>query len=322
MKKPVTSGISGQDGALLGRFLINKGYEVFGTSRDIETSAFGNLDILGIRKHVNLVSMTPSDYRSVLNVISKYEPDEIYNLAGQTSVSLSFEQPVETRESIRVGTLNMLEAIRFTGNGTKFYNACSSECFGNTEKPANENTAFMPRSPYAIAKATAFWDVANYREAYGIHACSGILFNHESPLRHSRFVTKKIVNAVINILERKSDELVLGNIGVLRDWGWAPEYVEAMWKIMQHDRPEDFVIATGESNTLEQFVEAAFDYVGLKAADYVKIDYALRRITDLDESRADVQKARDILGWSAKYKMRDVAHRMIEFGLGNTNEIE
>ena len=193
--------------------------------------------------------MALKDFRSVLQALIKVEPDEVYNLAGQSSVGLSFQQPVETLESISVGTLNLLEAIRFTGKPIKFYNACSSECFGDIADAADESTPFRPRSPYAVAKAAAFWEVANYREAYNILAYSGILFNHESPLRPARFVTKKIVTAACRIAAGSREKLKLGNIAIQRDWGWAPEYVEAMWLMVQQDNPDDFVIATGETHS-------------------------------------------------------------------------
>ena len=232
MKKALICGVSGQDGAYLAQLLLNEGYEVWGTSRDAQISSFRNLDVLGIKEQVKLVSMSLTDFRSVLQVLTRSQPDEVYNLAGQTSVGLSFEQPVETLESIATGTLNLLEAIRleairFLGASIRFYNASSSECFGDTGgQAADENTPFRPRSPYAVAKAAAFWEVANYREAYGLFACSGILFNHESPLRPERFVTQKIVASACRIAKGSNEILSLGNIEIRRDWGWgwAPEY--------------------------------------------------------------------------------------------------
>ena len=257
MKKALICGISGQGGAYLARLLINKRYEVYGTSRDSYVLDFRNLERVGIRNQVKVMSMAPNDFRSVLQVLTKVEPDEIYNLAGQTSVGLSFEQPVETLESIAISTLNFLEAIRFRSSPVKFYNGSSGECFGDIgNAAADETTAFRPRSPYALAKATAFWEVANYREAYGLFACSGVLFNHESPLRPERFVTSKVVATACRIAEGSKEKLCLGNISVTRDWGWAPEYVEAMWLMLQQNEPDDFVVATGESHTLEEFVNA------------------------------------------------------------------
>ena len=256
MKKALICGVSGQDGAYLAQLLLNKGYSVCGTSRDAQMSSFQNLARLGIRDSVKLESVSLTDFRSVLQVLTKIQPDEVYNLAGQSSVGLSFDQPVETLESVATGTLNLLEAIRFTGANIKLYNAGSSECFGDTgELAADESTPFRPRSPYAVAKAAAFWEVANYREAYGLFACSGILYNHESPLRPARFVTQKIVAAACRIATGSSEQLYLGNISVVRDWGWAPEYVEAMYLMLQQQQPDDYAIATGESNKLEDFVE-------------------------------------------------------------------
>ena len=252
-------GISGQDGTYLAQLLLEKGYRVIGTSRDAQVTTFGNLIKLGIRDRVEVASMALSDFRSVLQVLARFQPDEVYNLAGQSSVGLSFEQPVETLESISVGTLNLLEGIRFLNRDIRLYNAGSSECFGDTgDTPANEQTPFRPRSPYAVAKAAAFWQVANYREAYGLFACSGILFNHESPLRPERFVTQKIVRAACRIAAGSKERLTLGRLDIQRDWGWAPEYVEAMWKMLQQPQPEDFVIATGETHALQDFVAEAF----------------------------------------------------------------
>jgi GDPmannose 4,6-dehydratase len=257
--------------------------------------------------------MALNDFRSVLQVINKIQPDEIYNLAGQTSVGLSFELPVETMESITLGTLNLLEAIRFIGSPIKLYNAGSSECFGDTGMGfADENTPFRPRSPYAVAKAAAFWQVANYREAYNLFACSGILFNHESPLRPQRFVTQKIVTSAHNIAAGKIDKLCLGNISIQRDWGWSPEYVEAMYLMLQQDCPDDYVIATGASHKLEEFVAEVFSYLGLNWREYVEVDSSLFRPTDIAVSQGNAAKAKEKLGWQAKYSMRDVAHLMVD----------
>ena len=277
MKTSLICGISGQDGAYLAQLLLIKGYTVYGTSRDAQMSSFKNLQILGIQSQVHLESMAINDFRSVIQVMKKVQPDEVYNLAGQTSVGLSFEQPVETLESIAFGTLNILEAIRFIGNPTRFYNAASSEIFGDTKgEPADENTPFSPRSPYAVAKATAFWEVANYREAYGLFACSGILFNHDSPLRPERFVTQKIVSTACRIAQGKQEKLFLGNIDIQRDWGWAPDYVEAMYLMLQQKQPDDYVIATGESYKLEDFISMTFKFLDLDWHDHVTTDKKLR----------------------------------------------
>ena len=317
MKKALICGVSGQDGAYLSQLLLEKGYEVYGTSRDAQISSFRNLQQLGIREKIHFESMSLNDFRSVLQVLIKIEPDEIYNLAGQSSVGLSFQQPVETLESISVGTLNLLEAIRFSGKAIKFYNAGSSECFGDTGGvAATEDTPFRPRSPYAVAKSAAFWEVANYREAYGLYACSGILFNHESPLRPERFVTRKIIKAINQIAAGKQECLHLGNTSIKRDWGWAPEYVVAMWKMLQQDEPDDFVIATGISYSLEEFVKAAFSSFDMEWHDYVVTDSNLLRPSDLSVSKANPEKAEKVLGWKADYDMKDVVRMMVEHDRG------
>ena len=306
-------GISGQDGAYLASLLLERGYRVAGTSRDAQMSTFDNLTRLGIRERVELTSMAINDFRSVLQALARFEPDEVYNLGGQSSVGLSFEQPVETLESISVGTLNLLEGIRFLNRGIRLYNAGSSECFGDTGgTPANEQPPFRPRSPYAVAKAAAYWEVANYREAYGLFACSGILFNHESPLRPERFVTQKIVRAACRIAAGSNERLQLGNLEIQRDWGWAPEYVEAMWRMMQQPAPEDLVIATGETHSLAAFVDAAFSTLGLAAQDHVETNPALMRPTDLRVSRADPAHAEARVGWRARTRMREVVRNMVE----------
>jgi GDPmannose 4,6-dehydratase len=305
-------GVSGQDGAYLTKLLLDRGYTVSGTSRDAQISSFRNLEYLGIRNRVTLESAALNDFRSVLQVLFKTQPDEVYNLAGQTSVGLSFEQPVETLESIGVGTLNILEAIRFIGKPIKFYNAASSEVFGDINgAAADESTPFSPRSPYAVAKATAFWEVANYREAYGLFACSGILFNHDSPLRPERFVTQKIVASACRIAAGKQDKLYLGNIDIQRDWGWAEDYVEAMYLMLQQDRSDDYVIATGESYKLAEFIEIAFRLVNLDWQEYVISDKELRRPTDIAISRGNPHKAKAQLGWEAKHKIADIVRLMI-----------
>jgi GDPmannose 4,6-dehydratase len=310
--KALICGISGQDGSYLAQLLLLKGYQVVGSSRDAQVSPFENLVRLGVRDRVGVESIALNDFRSVLQALIKTEPDEIYNLAGQSSVALSFQQPVETLESISVGTLNLLEAIRFTGKPIKLYNACSSECFGDIADAADELTPFRPRSPYAVAKAAAFWEVANYREAYNIFACSGILFNHESPLRPARFVTKKIVRAACAIAAGSREKLQLGNIAIQRDWGWAPEYVEAMWLIMQQKNPDDFVIATGKSNSLEDFVALAFAQVGLEWRRHVVINPGLFRPTEIAISRGNPRKSRKILGWQANYTLKEVITAMVK----------
>jgi len=255
--------------------------------------------------------MAVNDFRSVLHTLKCFSPDEIYNLAGQTSVGLSFEQPVETMESIAGGTLNLLEAIRFADYPVRFYNAGSSECFGDTgDAPADEGTPFRPRSPYAVAKASAHWMVHNYREAYGLFACTGMLFNHESPLRPSRFVTQKIVSAAARI-KRGSDERVkLGNISIQRDWGWAPDYVDAMWRMLNSQSPQDFVIATGKTVSLEYFIAGVFEKFGLNWKQYVDVDNNLFRPTDILVGRANPERARIVLGWRHHLDVDGVIERM------------
>lgn len=312
MTKALICGVSGQDGAYLAKLLLEKGYQVWGGSRDAQVASFGNLNRLGIRQDVQLVSLSISDFRSVLQTLLRVKPDEVYNLAGQSSVGLSFEQPVETLESISVGTLNLLEAIRFSNLPVKFYNAGSSECFGDTGSvAADEMTPFRPRSPYGVAKAAAFWQVANYREAYQLQASTGILFNHESPLRPERFVTQKIVAAACRIATGNGETLTLGNIDIARDWGWAPDYVEAMWLMLQQEQPDDYVIATGHTHKLRDFIDVVFRTVGLNWEEHVRTDSSFFRPTDIAEGHANPAKARIQLSWKASHTMEDVARLMV-----------
>ena len=311
-------GIGGQDGAYLAQHLLDQGYAVVGTSRDAQAGRFSGLERLGIRDRVQLVSMSPIDFRSTFQVVKRSQPDEIYNLAGQTSVGLSFDQPVETFESIVVGTINLLEAIRMLGRPIRLYNAGSSEMFGNAgDEPAGERTVLKPRSPYGIAKATSFWQIAQYREAYGIRAATGILFNHESPLRPERFVTQKIVAAACRIARGEQQTLSLGDLSVHRDWGWAPEYVVAMHRMLQLDVLEDLVIATGHTHSLEEFVETAFAAVGLDWRRHVVRDPKLVRPTEIDRGRADTRRASDVIGWTARHAMHDVVRLMVEARLAD-----
>jgi GDPmannose 4,6-dehydratase len=266
--------------------------------------------------------MAPTDFRSVLNVLRRTDPQEVYNLGGQSSVGLSFEQPVETLESIAIGTINLLEAIRFLDRPIRFYSAGSSECFGDTEgRAANEQTPFRPCSPYAVAKSTAHWLVANYRTAYGLHASTGILFNHESPFRPERFVTKKIVTAAVRIAGGERSRLTLGNIQIKRDWGWAPEYVDAMWRMLQQPNGSDFVIATGESHTLEEFVDTAFGQVGLDWREHTDLSEALMRPSDLAGGLGDASRAREVLGWSPTFRMNDVIKAMVAAERAETERV-
>ena len=312
MKTALICGVAGQDGAYLAQFLLKRGYRVIGTSRDAQYGNHKNLSALGIEGSIAIESMALSDFRSVLQVLAKTQPNEIYNLAGQSSVSLSFEQPVETLESIATGTLNLLEAIRFTKQPIRIYNAGSGECFGDTGKlVANESTQFRPRSPYAVAKAAAFWELANYREAYALFACTGILFNHESPLRGARFVTSKIVRTACRIARGSGERLRLGNIDVARDWGWAPEYVEAMWLMLQQPQPDDYVIATGVTHSLAHFIELTFRACELGWREWVDFDSTLLHTTDLKEGHADPSKAHRELGWRATVSLEEIVRRMV-----------
>lgn len=320
-KRALICGISGQDGSYLAQLLLSKNYHVTGTSRDAQIASFENLSRLGIRDQVERFSMVLTDFRSTLQVLAKVQPDEVYNLSGQSSVALSFEQPVETMASIGTGCLNLLEAIRFLGRDIRLYNASSSECYGDTGgRAADEATPFHPRSPYAVAKAAAHWTVVNYREAYGIHALNGTLFNHESPLRPHRFVTKKIIATACAIANGSKQKLRLGNLAINRDWGFAPEYVDAMWRMTQLDTPTDLVIATGRTSSLEDFVAAAFAEVGLDWSQHVEVDDTLRRTSDIMYSAGNAAKAQQLIGWRAESSMREVVRYMIEAELQHQPE--
>jgi GDPmannose 4,6-dehydratase len=314
MKTALICGISGQDGSYLAQLLLNKGYQVIGTSRDADISGFENLKRLGIRDRVSTRSMSLMDFRSITQVLTESDPDEIYNLSGQSSVGLSFLQPTQTLESIALATLNLLEATRLLNKKLRLYNAASSECFGEVgaSSPATETTPFRPRSPYGIAKAAAFWEVANYREAYGNFAVSGILFNHESSLRPARFVTRKIVQTVCRIAGGSDERLPLGNLDISRDWGWAPEYVEAMWLMLQTDEPTDYLVATGESHTLGEFVAACFEAVGLDYRLYVDINRALFRVTEIQSSHGNPSKAERDLNWRARTTMKELVRKLVD----------
>lgn len=311
MKKALICGISGQDGAYLAKFLLTKGYEVIGGSRDATTNNFVNLKRLNVIDDLKLVSINLTDFRSTLQTINKIKPDEIYNLSGQSSVGLSFDQPIETFESICIGTLNLLEAIRFCDTNIKFYNAGSSECFGNSPNDlCDENTLFKPKSPYGIAKASAHWQVVNYREAYNLFAVNGVLFNHESPLRPKRFVTQKVIKAVTEIAAGKLSKLEVGNIDIIRDWGWAPDYVEAMWLMLQQETPDDFVISTGIGHSLREFIQLAFKCVNLEMDNYLIINQLFFRPTDLQYVVGNPQKAKNLLGWSSNHDLKWIVNEM------------
>ena len=312
-KRALICGISGQDGTYLAKLLLERDYEVWGSSRDAELTAFNNLHRLGIYHSVRLVSLNLRDTGSIIGLLRRIRPDEVFSLAGQSSVGLSFEQPVETIESIALGALSLLEAIRLSDLNIRLYNAGSTECFGDTgDGVANENTQFHPRSPYAVAKASAYWTVANYREAYGMFACTGILSNHDSPLRPRRFVTSKIIHAAASLALGRDVRISLGNLNIERDWGWAPEYVEAIAMMLKQPHPEDYLIATGRSYTLTQFVETAFELAGKNWTDYVTIDERLMRPTDILRNKVDPSKAANGLGWKASNSMKDVIAMMLE----------
>lgn len=311
-KKALICGVSGQDGSYLAQLLISKGYDVYGTSRDAQGSNFANLNRLGIINRIRILSMDSADFSSVFKALIISEASEIYFLAGQSSVGLSFEQPLETIQSIALGTLNVLEACRMIKEPVRLYSAGSSECFGDTiGAPASEVTPFLPRSPYGVAKASAYSLVNNYREAYSLYACTGILFNHESPLRPERFVTQKIVSTAKRIAEGSPNKLRLGRLDIARDWGWAPEYVEAMWLMLQQPEPKDYVIATGETRTLQEFVEKTFSLLGLDWHDHVEQVGEFVRPTDITISRADPSKVAKELGWVARHKLDEIIFDMI-----------
>ncbi|MGP9688740.1 GDP-mannose 4,6-dehydratase [Psychrobacter sp. AOP22-C1-C5] len=312
-KVALICGMTGQDGSYLAQFLLSKGYRVWGTSRDATNSNNTNLIRLNIVNKTKLVTMDPLDFRSVLTTINHVEPDEIYYLAGQSSVGLSFELPSETIQSIVLGTLNILEACRMSAKPVRLYQAGSSECYGDVGKNiADESFPFKPSSPYAVAKASAYWLVDNYRKSYGLYACTGILFNHESPLRPKRFVTQKIIESARAISEGKIDRLTLGRIDINRDWGWAPEYIEAMWLMLQQNEPDDFIVATGHSHSLEEFISIAFQSFGLEWQNHIVQSNEFYRPSDIIFSQANPNKINNKLGWRAKVMLPQIIEKMIE----------
>ena len=315
-RRALICGISGQDGAFLARLLNSKGYEVWGTSRDAQGCEFKGLRAMNIFDKVKILSMSIEDFRSVLNVFSEVKPHEVYNLAGQSSVGLSFEQPLETISSIATGTLNQLEAIRSLDKSTRFFCAGSGDCFGETGKQAAiESSMFHPQSPYAVAKAAATWHVSVYRESYGLFACTGILFNHESPLRQKNFVTSKIVSVAKRIAAGSDEKLKLGNIEIRRDWGWAPEYVEAMWRMLNRESPEDFVVATGVTQSLQEFVKTVFEEASLDWRNHVIIDPSLFRPKDPIESVGNSSKAKKLLDWQPMFVGSEIPKKMFRENL-------
>ena len=311
-KRALILGVTGQDGRLLAKLLLEKGYQVFGASRSNPSLVFGALESVGLSDEIALLQYDGLNESSIAEILRTSEPDEVYNLAGLTSVALSFERPDEAFSSIAKGTFHLVHQQRKYPGAFKLYNAGSSESFGDTQGArADEHTALNPRSPYGAAKAAAFWQVKTFRESYGQFCCSGILFNHESSLRTERFVTKKIVNAAVRIASGSSEKLSLGNLKVSRDWGWAPEYVEAMWLMLQQQSPEDFVIGTGETNSLEDFTCEVFKCLNLDWRDHVTTSDSLLRPLDIAANYANPEKAKKVLGWTAKTKMRGVIQNLI-----------
>ncbi len=312
MRRALIVGVSGQDGAYLSQLLLQKGYWVAGTSRDARSNSWTNLRRLGVHGRVHTLSLDTGDPEGVARVLEETHPDEIYNLAGQSSVGLSFERPLETFASISLGMFHVLEAIRRLGLRARVFNACSSECFGDTgENAADEGSPFRPHSPYAVAKAAAYWAAANYRDAYGLWVCSAILFNHESPLRSERFVTSKIVGAACRIARGSGERLRLGTLTIVRDWGWAPEYVDAMWRLLQQELPRDYVVASGSSSTLEDFVREIFAALDLDWRAHVEVDPALGRPSEPRCVRGDARRIARDLGWSARCRLPELARRLV-----------
>jgi GDPmannose 4,6-dehydratase len=320
MRKAFITGITGQDGSYLAEFLLSKGYEVHGLIRRASTFNTSRIDHIYMDPHEENVKLLLyygdlSDSEQISNVIYNISPDEIYHLGAQTHVRISFDSPEYTSNITGLGTIRLLEALRRSGNRIKFYQASSSEMFGNQPPPQDENTAFKPRSPYAISKLFSYWSTVNYREAYGIFASNGILFNHESPRRGETFVTRKITRAIANILDGKQKFLYLGNLEAERDWGYSPEYVEVMWKILQQQTPDDYVIGTGVSHSVKDFLESSFSYVNLNYKDYVKIDKRYFRPTDVDRLISNPEKARKVLKWNPKITFEELVKIMVDFDI-------
>lgn len=321
MKRALITGITGQDGSYLAEFLLGKGYEVSGLVRRGSSINTARIDHIFQDPHednprLKLTYGDLSDGSSLTRLIDAFHPDEIYNLGAQSHVRVSFDIPEYTGDVGGLGTLRLLEAIKRSNPSIRFYQASSSEMFGKVrELPLRETSPFYPRSPYAAAKLYAYWLTVNYREAYNLHACNGILFNHESPRRGETFVTRKITKAVARIKLGVQEVLYLGNLDAQRDWGYAPEYTEAMWLMLQQPAPDDYVIATGETHSIREFVERAFDYAGLDWKDYVKIDARYFRPTEVDVLLGDPAKARERLGWAPKVTFSELIHIMVEADL-------
>ena len=320
-KKALITGITGQDGSYLAELLLAKGYEVHGLIRRASTFNTGRLDPIyadphAVKNRLLLHYGDLSDASGLSRLLGKIQPDELYNLAAQSHVRVSFDAPEYTTDVGATGTVRLLEAIRETGLSPRFYQASSSEMFGKVrEIPQTETTPFHPRSPYGCAKVYSFWITVNYRESYGLHASNGILFNHESPRRGETFVTRKITRAVAHIQAGLEDKLYLGNLDAKRDWGYAKEYVEAMWLMLQAERPQDYVVATGESHSVRELVEAAFDRVGLAWKDYVEVDPRYFRPSEVDHLRGDATKAREELGWKPQVDFAHLVRMMVDHDL-------
>lgn len=317
-KCAVITGITGQDGAYLAKLLLEKGYRVIGVVR--RSSHYGvathRLDWLGITDQVEMVDGDLLDLGGLARTIREAKPDEVYNLAAQSFVKTSWAQPTLTAQATGVGVVNILEAVRLEAPGARFYQASSSEMYGLIqEAKQSETTPFYPRSPYAVAKLMGHWMTINYRESFDMFACSGILFNHESPLRGLEFVTRKVTDAVARIKLGKADELRMGNIDATRDWGHAQDYVRAMWMMLQHDTPDDYVVATGRTVSVRDMINVAFSHVDLKSEDYVKIDPAFFRPAEVDVLLGDPAKAKRILGWETQISMEDMIREMVDADL-------
>jgi GDPmannose 4,6-dehydratase len=318
VKKALITGITGQDGSYLSELLLEKGYEVHGIIRRASTFNTHRIDHLYRDPHINGVRLflhygDMSDSTNLVKLLYRIQPDEIYHLAAQSHVRVSFDIPEYTGDVTALGTIRILEALRETGVPSKFYQAGSSEMFGKVQEvPQKETTPFYPRSPYAVAKVYAHWATVNYRESFGMFACNGILFNHESPRRGEIFVTRKITRAVAHILAGLQDKLYLGNLEAKRDWGYAKEYVEAMWLMMQQEQPDDYVIATGETHSVQEFLEESFNYAGLDWRQYVEIDRQYFRPAEVDLLIGDASKAKAKLGWEAKTKFKDLVRLMVD----------
>lgn len=314
MKRALITGITGQDGSYLAELLLKKGYKVYGLKRRTATQNFENIQ--HILKEIEFLSGDLSDLASLIQAIKLSQPDEVYNLGAQSFVSDSWVQPIYTGEVTGIGVLNLLEAIRQVKDDARFYQASSSEMFGKViETPQKETTPFYPRSPYGVAKVYGHWITVNYRESFNMYACSGILFNHESPRRGVQFVTRKVTDAVAKIKCGMQKELRLGNLDAKRDWGFAGDYVKAMWLMLQRDHPDDYVIATGETYTVRRLVEIAFEYVGLKWEDYVLQDPKFLRPAEVDLLLGDVTKARETLGWKPEVSFEDLVKMMVDHDL-------